>query len=136
MGPTGATGPAGNSAPMQQFSVALNSPVPLSNTAQPVPFTIVLCGNDDGSFNLMEYYYKVPMSGRYCFTELQKETYTFPDVSTGVFLSTMTLEYFGFFEAQTPVFVTATSTAAGTTILGPTVLGFPGWSTLFTGRMI
>ena len=69
-------------------------------------------------------------------TELQNETYTFPVVSTGVFLSTMTLEYFGFFEAQTPVFVTATSTAAGTTILGPTVLGFPRWSTLFTGRMI
>ena len=161
-GPTGATGPVGNSAPMRQFSVALNSPVPLSSSSRPVPFTIVLCGNDDESFNLMEYNYKVPVSGRYCFTctasfstpagaaagtsinlalragltELQNETYSFQAISLGVFVTTMTLKYYGFFEAQTPVFVTANSTATGTTIFGPTVQGFAPWSTLFTGRMI
>jgi hypothetical protein len=146
---------------MHEFSVALNTSVGLGASSQRLPFTASLSGS---SFDFSENAYKVPTSGRYCFactasfkcpsgvsigssikmsltagpsqTILRTEVYTFQVVSTGIFLLTLMLEHSGYFEANTPVYVTAISTASGTTVLGPTVPGTYPWITLFTGRSV
>ena len=149
IGPTGPTGAAGSQYPTYDFSVALNSLVPLARlTPQILPFQRVISGNADGGFDTASYTYTVPESGNYSFactatftclagvnrgnsldlsliangTEtLKTSTYTFPAFSTATFTLTLTTAFAGFFEARTPVYVSVLSEVAPSK--APTALG-------------
>lgn len=166
IGPTGPTGAAGSQYPTYDFSVALNSLVPLALTPQILPFQRVISGNADGGFDTASYTYVVPESGNYSFactatftclagvlrgsslklsliannTEtLKTSTYSFVSASTGTFTLTLTTAFAGFFKARTPVYVSVLSTvplANAPTALGPTVAGTLPWVTTFTGRSL
>ena len=163
----GATGAAAPLPLASEFSVALNSSVSLGLSSQTVPFTFVLAGNADRGFDAATGTYTVPRNGVYSFActasftfatgvpsgsslqlslkagmggqTLKTSVYTFQTLSTGTFSLTLTVAYAGFFEAQTPVYVSVLSTlplANASTLLGPTVGGVAPWITLFRGRPI